>query len=879
MKQNQSLRHLCQTRVIRLCAVFLIICFVLLFWSFLDHTQNIQAAYRQSAMKLAVSQCEEQFYRVENMLQLLSGNPEIVSCVRSPHSVKDNQVFRNIVNQYSTNISILNKVSLVARDRQIFGSGIVDYQMLLAEPAIQRIRESGEPLLMIPDGSEEKQRLDQIIGNNFLLPTGNESYYYLQWVNLGEGEGAVLIAFLNDKPFSDFLKDNLCVIANGYVEYDPGLSATQKQQISDWALNSYEEIQRDGIEMLKHCFTVFYAPEDIVGQNSSEWFFGVLVLLTLAMSGVAAALTVPFYYGLRKPIEALKDAVTRYENETSNESILWSSLQGKKKNLRDTVSHAFLLCVLVPVIVFNIGAFALASVVSEKLAHQQNENQSYQIQQALNSQVMDRVHFLIAMSYDDRMEVALNTNDAQAVAAVTKEYSKLNSAEDMIYVYGLSGELFYSTDTRLTRVLQPSEVEAYKAQAGIETWQLEVYKYKDKQSVRILHWIRSTTDMRIIGVVQYEFSTLEFQNCWHGTDVRHVLLQDKNGAQIYTYSGEDHSSEDTLRTDTWHGKLDGINWELEIVSNLWGQKLFRLQLLGQQLIVVLVVFLIALLEAGRLANHLINQLFRISISGKQAYQKDILWYFPEQFEIEEFSDLGHSFNLMAQRVENLVDQQIISVRKEEELRSQKQQMELFALQSQINPHFLYNTLECISCVVAAEEPKKAIHMISLLGKLFRYSASRQSSLVPLAEELQQLEEYFYLMDVRLNGRLTLEIFIAQELLQAQVLKLCLQPLLENVVIHAIRDSKTKCHVKLHGWRVREELILCMEDDGGGIPSEKLALLQEELLQTGGKNRIGLINVNARLRLFCGDNYGIWLESQEGVGTKVYMKLPYRKTDN
>ena len=107
----------------------------------------------------------------------------------------------------------------------------------------------------------------------------------------------------------------------------------------------------------------------------------------------------------------------------------------------------------------------------------------------------------------------------------------------------------------------------------------------------------------------------------------------------------------------------------------------------------------------------------------------------------------------------------------------------------------------------------------------------------------------------------------------------LQPLLENVVIHAVRDSETKCHVKLHGWRVREELILCMEDDGGGIPSEKLALLQKELLQTGGKNRIGLINVNTRLRLFCGDNYGIWPESQEGVGTKVYMKLPYRKTDN
>lgn len=879
MKQNKSLRHLCQTRVIRLCVVFLIISFALLFWNFYDHTRSIRTAYRQSAMKLAVNQCEEQFYRVENMLQLLSDNPEIVSCIRSPLPVKDNQVFSNIVNQYSTNISILSKVSLVARDYQIFGSGIVNYQMLIAEPAFQNIRESGEPFLMIPDGSEEKERLDQIIGNKFLLPPGNESYYYLQWVDLGKGEGAVLIAFLKDKPFSDLLKDNLCVITNGHVEYDPGFSATQKQQISDWALDSYEEIQSDGIEMLKHRFTVFYAPEDILGQNSYEWFFGVLVLLAMVMTGFATTLTVPFYYSLRKPIAALKDAATHYENETSNESMLWSSLLGRKKNLRDAVSHAFLLCVLVPVIVFNIGAFALVSNVSEQLAHQQNENQSYQIQQALNDQIMDRVHFLIAMSYDDRMEVALNTNDAQAVAAVTTEYSKLNAAEDMIYVYGLSGEMFYSTDTRLSRVLQPGELEAYKAQAGTEAWQLEVYNNKDKQSVRILHWIRSTTDMRIIGVVQYEFSTLEFQNCWHGTDVRRVLLQDKNGAQIYTYFGEEPSNEDTLRTDTWRGKLKGINWDLEIISNLWGQELFLLQLLGQQLTVVLIVFLVALLDAGRLANHLINQLFRISVSGKQAYQKEILWYFPERFEIEEFSDLGHSFNLMAQRVENLVDQQIISVRKEEELRSQKQQMELFALQAQINPHFLYNTLECISCVVAAEEPKKAIHMISLLGNLFRYSASRQSALVPLAEELQQLKEYFYLMDVRLNGRLTLDIFITQELMQVQVLKLCLQPLLENVVIHAIRDSEMKCHVKLHGWRVREELILCMEDDGGGIPPEKLELLQEELLQTGGKNRIGLINVNTRLRLFCGDNYGIWLESQEGVGTKVYMKLPYRKTDN
>ena len=216
----------------------------------------------------------------------------------------------------------------------------------------------------------------------------------------------------------------------------------------------------------------------------------------------------------------------------------------------------------------------------------------------------------------------------------------------------------------------------------------------------------------------------------------------------------------------------------------------------------------------------------------------------------------------------------------------KQQARYLALQNQINPHFLYNVLESIrSDAIMAGVPEIG-KIAEALAVFFRYTISKMESLTTLLEELANVENYFLIQKYRFDDKLELKIKLPpedEEILKTRIPKLTLQPIVENAIKHGLEPKVSGGTVVIDIVRSDTILYLSVIDDGIGIEEARLGCLNEKLFRMDGddgsanedgKGGIALINVNSRIRLLMGDEYGIHILSTPGIGTEVRLTLPY-----
>lgn len=200
-----------------------------------------------------------------------------------------------------------------------------------------------------------------------------------------------------------------------------------------------------------------------------------------------------------------------------------------------------------------------------------------------------------------------------------------------------------------------------------------------------------------------------------------------------------------------------------------------------------------------------------------------------------------------------------------------------ALQSQINPHFLYNTLDSINWLVIEKNgmDNEASKMIYSLAQLLRISMKRDSYLIPLEEELEHVRLYLELINIRYANRIHVHWEVAEELKQIKVLRLCLQPIIENAVLHGLKMKKYIGDVYIKGDMVNTTLIIRVEDNGVGMDLDAClkmnALLNNNYTVTD--NHVGIKNVNQRMKILFGEDYGIQLRPRRGGGTEVVMCFP------
>jgi len=234
----------------------------------------------------------------------------------------------------------------------------------------------------------------------------------------------------------------------------------------------------------------------------------------------------------------------------------------------------------------------------------------------------------------------------------------------------------------------------------------------------------------------------------------------------------------------------------------------------------------------------------------------------------EVSVLSESLNKMIDEINDLLEQV-----KVEQIRLRKAEFEL--LQAQINPHFLYNTLDAIVWLAESGEHKKVVSMVESLSEFFRTSLNQGKDIVSIKEELQHVRSYLEIQQVRYQDIMKYDIQVPEELDKYLIPKITIQPLVENALYHGIKNKRGLGRIVITGSKEEDYFVLKIEDNGIGISEERLVKVKDKIQHKGttGEEIFGLYNVNERIRLNFGEKYGISIESTYGESTVVSVMLP------
>ncbi|MCI8320914.1 MAG: sensor histidine kinase [Dorea sp.] len=240
---------------------------------------------------------------------------------------------------------------------------------------------------------------------------------------------------------------------------------------------------------------------------------------------------------------------------------------------------------------------------------------------------------------------------------------------------------------------------------------------------------------------------------------------------------------------------------------------------------------------------------------------------------DEIGRLGSSFNEMLDQTEVLRE-------RENQANRLLAQAEYKALQAQINPHFLYNTLDTMSSIAEVKNCREVSLLSQSLSNIFRYSLNMKEHLSTVAKEIIHLKNYSYVMSIRMQDNVKYIYEIDKRTLQDKIPRISLQPIVENALNHGLRNKRGNKEIRISTEIEGELLKICISDNGVGMEAETLneKLSRNELTYIEEGNSIGLHNINARLKMLYGNAYGLFVESRPGEGTSICMTLPREQKD-
>ena len=295
-----------------------------------------------------------------------------------------------------------------------------------------------------------------------------------------------------------------------------------------------------------------------------------------------------------------------------------------------------------------------------------------------------------------------------------------------------------------------------------------------------------------------------------------------------------------------------------------------------RLIVLALVFTLLSLASSIGMSYGITKPLKRLISTMKVIEKGDLSIRFKVKNNDEIGQLGKSFNNMISEVNTLIHDVYIT-------NTRKKEAELNALQAQINPHFIYNTLESIRMMAVVNDDGDTSEMLSILGKLLRYSINTKNQLVTVKEEMDHLKNYLVLQNHRFEDKFELSLDIREDLYDINIIKLVFQPIVENAIYHALETTDGNGVIKIRGGEWDGSVFFEIEDNGIGMSEEQL----EKLVQRandftagqGSSRGVGLRNVNERIKLYYGERCGLKIHSELGKGTVVRLELPDKESMN
>lgn len=489
----------------------------------------------------------------------------------------------------------------------------------------------------------------------------------------------------------------------------------------------------------------------------------------------------------------------------------------------------------------------------------------------------EEMNFLYEANKDNLISIACYTNEGELVAAAPvttkKEHVKVAEQEWFTEAVGQMENIHFSTP-HVQNLFDDSTYRYY--------WVISL-----SRAVELTNNGNSTLGVLLVDM---NYSSIERLLTKANTDnaSEYIYLIDSNGEiifhpkqnLIYTNLYEennlaaaaypDGSVQEEYRGEKRLVTVKSVSytgWKLVSVvpisafeMGLSGMKMFVILLMA---VVMLMIIVLNQLVSARIADPLkkLNE----SVKEWESGNLNPKIYVGGSMEVEH---LGKTLRSTVEQIRELMHD--ILVEQEE-----KRKSELDALQSQINPHFLYNTLDSIVWMIEGERYEDAVFMITQLASLFRISLSRGKTIIRVEDEIRHAKNYMNIQKIRYKNVFLVEFDIEEDILSCCTVKLVIQPLLENAIYYGVECMDEDGEIRVVGYRRGDDIYIEVRDNGLGMPEETVkALLTENNRVRKSGSGVGLINVHKRIRLRFGDPYGLEIDSQPDEGTTVRIHLPY-----
>lgn len=481
-----------------------------------------------------------------------------------------------------------------------------------------------------------------------------------------------------------------------------------------------------------------------------------------------------------------------------------------------------------------------------------------------------------------------------------------------LYIIGYNGNALYYFNGGKEPSLQPADTAEhirYFKENTDESGRLTIMNYsiQDDSTPRLtlVRRIRGLRAPEMTGFVAIEVKAEELSTLWQGIDLgkdSYFFIVDKEGRVQYhndqskvggiipadlnesiAQGGTSmfQSSAEGDKRAYMIRKADYSGWSLA-VSIPYSQLLKPLETIRTSLLIVgVLTFLSALFLANRIGKS-ITMPIRTLMKGMSQTEKGNWKFIPLPRHRDEITELMIRYNLMVNRLSELVDIVYQTELKNKEMQAERQKAEFQSLQLQINPHFLYNTLETVVCYAVIQDSDEISEIVGALSYMLHYSVRTNLEEITVANELKHVMFYMVIINHRIGRHFEIDLRVRPELLLRKMVRLTLQPIVENVFQHAFRYGVEDHHtIVIDAGELGGHFWVSVEDNGCGMTADRLQEIRDKLSKNqltdeeeGGFNGgIGVTNVHRRIQLVFGEDYGVTVESRLDRGTRFIMTMP------
>ncbi|UKS24557.1 histidine kinase [Paenibacillus sp. HWE-109] len=430
---------------------------------------------------------------------------------------------------------------------------------------------------------------------------------------------------------------------------------------------------------------------------------------------------------------------------------------------------------------------------------------------------------------------------------------------------------------------------------------------QENQMLTMVRRIRGFTSPELSGLLAIEMRSADLSALWKGIDLGkygYLFIIDDNGNYVYhpdrkkvgsnvpaAFVEKLKQADSRAFIDASEGdqrmylsrKSDYSGWQLVVSMPLHELRKPLSNIRSTTLVVGIFTLALAILLAYRFGKSIAKPI-QVLKSGMRETEKGNWATIPLPPHRDEIVELIVRYNLMVKRLSEAVDRVVQVELSNSEIRMERQKAEFQSLQLQINPHFMYNTLETIICYATIQDSEEISEIVKALAYMLRYSVQTNLEEITVANELKHVLYYLVVLKHRIGREFEIDVAIKPEFLLHVMVRLTLQPLIENVFQHAFPEGLEEYHlIRIDGGIKDGVFWISVEDNGAGMPEAKLRQIQKklnanrladgEIDETGVKGGIGVLNVHRRIQMVYGEAYGLRVESWPEQGTKMIMRMP------